>query len=384
LNPVTGAAGANTETVVVGRSIGEQRSDGSYHGHITVLAALGNEIISDDTVAGQSISGGLSSAQQGVLNNVCTTLQICLSAIVANSTTTTTSTTNHFEATNVHIGATGVPALNLSAVSSDGNIATKGNCQVAAADSNVAELDLTGSAAVSALQSTSNTTTCNSGGTSVAPTATSKVINLGAGPTGIALPPIVPTGCATGAPNTDGGIPALLPLVCNADDTNGAQTTIPYNVREALTLFVLSTGGGTGLAKVTAGASETAAAAPPSSTGTTSTSTGTTSTSTGTTSTSTGTTSTGTTSTGTTSTGTTSTGTTSTGTTSTGTTSTGTTSTGTTSTGTTSTGTTTTAHAAALPFTGYDMTAAVLLGVLLLGTGIGSRKWLVSRGREAN
>jgi mucin-2 len=412
-----------TETVIVGRSIGEQRSDGSYHGHITILAALGNEILGEDTTAGQSVSGPLNALQTGILNGICNSLGICVSAVVANSTTTATSTTNHFEAADVALGAAGgtavvgtsvagVPAIDLGAVSSDGNIATQGPCQVASADSSVAQLSLAGVAAAQILQSTSNTTTCGPGGTSVAPAATSKVIALNSN--GISLPPIVPAGCADGTPNTDGGIPAILPIYCNADDTSGSQTTIPYNVREALTIFVAT------LAKVTAGASETAAAAPTTgttstgttstgttstgttstgttstgttSTGTTSTgttSTGTTSTgttSTGTTSTgttSTGTTSTGTTSTGTTSTGTTSTGTTSTGTTSTGTTSTGTTSTGTTSTGTTSTGTAPTSSGASLPFTGYDMTGAVLFGVLLLGAGVGLRKMLSGGGRRA-
>jgi hypothetical protein len=41
--------------------------------------------------------------------------------------------------------------------------------------------------------------------------------------------------------------------------------------------------------------------------------------------------------------------------------------------------TTSTSSAAALPFTGYDVTGAVLLGVLLLGLGVGSRKVLATR-----
>src|SRR5258707_3820892 len=41
----------NGETLVVGRSRGEQRPDGSYHGHITIAALLGNEVLGVDTNA---------------------------------------------------------------------------------------------------------------------------------------------------------------------------------------------------------------------------------------------------------------------------------------------------------------------------------------------
>ena len=36
---------ADDEDIVVGRSRGEQRADGTYHGHVTVAALFGNEII---------------------------------------------------------------------------------------------------------------------------------------------------------------------------------------------------------------------------------------------------------------------------------------------------------------------------------------------------
>ena len=54
---------SDSEDVVVGRARGEQRADGSYHGHITVAALFGNEILGGaDTNAGESkheaIAGG--------------------------------------------------------------------------------------------------------------------------------------------------------------------------------------------------------------------------------------------------------------------------------------------------------------------------------------
>jgi LPXTG-motif cell wall-anchored protein len=69
--------------------------------------------------------------------------------------------------------------------------------------------------------------------------------------------PIPAAGCANGTPDTVTGIPAVLPIVCNADDIAGAAA-----VREALDVFVLQVGG-TSLAKETTAASESVSVAPP-------------------------------------------------------------------------------------------------------------------------
>ena len=61
---------------------------------------------------------------------------------------------------------------------------------------------------------------------------TSSVIGLG----GIQVP-LPAAGCANGTPDTVTGIPAVLPIVCNADDIAGAAA-----VREALDVFVLQVG----------------------------------------------------------------------------------------------------------------------------------------------
>jgi LPXTG-motif cell wall-anchored protein len=69
-------------------------------------------------------------------------------------------------------------------------------------------------------------------------------------------------GCANGTPDTISGIPAVLPIVCNADDIAGAAA-----VREALDVYVLQVGG-TSLAKETTASSEAFSVAPPETAGT--------------------------------------------------------------------------------------------------------------------
>jgi hypothetical protein len=386
----------NREEVILGRARGEQRSDGTYHGHITILALFGNEILGVDTNPGQTHHGPLDPLQTMVLDQLCTSSggNLCVNAVTADSATTATGSTNHFEVAHAKVGA-GNAGLIVDAANSNGNIASNGTCQTSHGDSSVANVNLAGSAVAQAVQSKSDTKTCNNG-SSVAPTASSKVIGLGG-----AAVPIPAAGCGDGTPNTDTGIPVLLPIVCNANDTSTNQTTIPYNVREALTLFLLqSTPGDTAAAKVTAGASESAAAAPaatttatgPTTTATTGPTTGPTTTATtgpttGPTTQATG----GTTTTATTGPTTEATGEETTGPT---TEATGGATTNTTTEGEPGEtpaqpeeGTTTGAAATAasqLPFTGYDVAGAVLLGLLLLGTGVGGRRILARRARRTH
>jgi hypothetical protein len=92
----------------------------------------------------------------------------------------------------------------------------------------------------------------------------STVLNLGG--TGL---PIPAAGCANGTPNTNfTPLSPLLSAVCNADDTNGSQTSSPYGVREALTIFALVSGNSSLLKVATAGP-ESHAVAPPTTTTTT-------------------------------------------------------------------------------------------------------------------
>src|SRR5918994_50703 len=75
-----GGDGEDQEEVVVGRSRGEQNADGSYHGHITILALFGNEVIGVDTGPGETANGPLEPLQEQLLDEICmgSDGQLCL------------------------------------------------------------------------------------------------------------------------------------------------------------------------------------------------------------------------------------------------------------------------------------------------------------------
>jgi len=153
-------------------------------------------------------------------------------------------------------GPTGIRA---DAAESQGNLSEDSNCQTATGSSRVANAEVGGSAVAEAASSSSTTMSCNDGTGSV--TNESSVIELGG--TGV---PIPAAGCADGTPDTETGLPPLLPIVCNADDTLGQNETLVqaaerYGVREALSVFALDVGG-TALMKTTTAASESLAQAP--------------------------------------------------------------------------------------------------------------------------
>jgi hypothetical protein len=294
---IPGVVGTNGQ-IVVGRTLGEyQTATKQFHGHITLLSLFGQEILGVDTLPGQSSSGVLGT-QQSTLGQICAqSMQtICLKILNENSTTTTTSSTNHIEVAGVGVGAAapilGVGPLALAdAAYSDGNISVNPStgCETTHGDAHVGDLSLIG-LTVHAIDSQSNSTSCNNpANAGSAPTSSqSTVANLGGSViplvgqiplvgTALAVPIVAPAACSsggpaafglseTGTPNVDSGIPALLPVVCNADDTNpgtaGSQATIPYTAREALTAFVLSLTPTSSLVKVTASASQASSTAP--------------------------------------------------------------------------------------------------------------------------
>ena len=65
---------------MVGRARGEQIANGTYHGHITIAALLGNEILGVDTTPGETEAGPLDPVQEGLLTPLCnaTSQGICL------------------------------------------------------------------------------------------------------------------------------------------------------------------------------------------------------------------------------------------------------------------------------------------------------------------
>jgi hypothetical protein len=436
---IPGVVGSDGQ-IVVGRSLGEyQTTTKQFHGHITVLSLFGQEILGVDTLPGQSVSGVLGT-QQATLDQICAESMntICLKLLDESSTTTATSSTNHFEAAGVGVGAA-TPVLAVGplaladAAYSDGDISVNPatGCETTHGDAHVGDLSLVG-LTVKAIDSESDSSSCNNPASSAPTTSASQVASLGGSVlplasqiplvgSALAVPVVAPAACSSGGPaafgnsqsgtpNVDAGIPVLLPVICNADDTNltgsTGQSAIPYTAREALTAFVLSLTPSSGLAKVTAAASQASSSAPGaigtttgtttgSTTGTTGTTTGsTTGTTTGTTAgTTTGTTAgttTGTTATVTattpavTTTAPSSTGNT-TGTTGNTTGSTGNT-TGTTGNTTGTTGNTTATPAtpkaaATLPFTGFNVLWLLVGGVTMLTGGLTLRRFAPRRGR---
>ena len=243
------------EEVVVGRARGEQREDGSYRGHITIVALFGNEILGVDTGPGQSANGPLNAVQEGVLTPLCngTANQVCVSAATADSNTTDSGSTNRFSAARVTLG--GPQGIDAGVAESNGNISDDGNCQVSHGDSSVATASVGGQSLAGVARSSTDSRACKDGTQSQ--NNSSSFVEVGG--TGVPLPA---AGCATGEPDVVTGIPTVAPIVCNADDVNTTQAGAPYGVREALGVYVLDVGG-TPLSKATTAGSESRAVAPP-------------------------------------------------------------------------------------------------------------------------
>ncbi len=248
----------DNEDIVVGRARGEQDAQG-YHGHITVAALLGNELVGVDSRPGQTVTGPLEAVQQGVLNNLCngTANQVCLTVLQADSTTTGTSSTNKFAVTRAQVG--GPTGINAGAAESQGNLSQDANCQTATGSSSVANVGAGGAPVVGAANSSSQSRSCRDG--SGSQTNSSSLLGVGGQP--LALPA---AGCGDGTPDTVTGIPVLAPIVCNANDSGGlgeslVQAAERYGVREALSVFALDVGGTSAL-RATTSASESVSRAP--------------------------------------------------------------------------------------------------------------------------
>lgn len=238
------------EEVVVGRARGEQGADGKYHGHITILALFGQEILGVDTDEGETAAGPLDPVQQGLLDPLCDGSgdQVCISVLTADSETKDNGSSNHFSAANARIGGEG--GIQVGAAESDGEISDDGNCQTSRGHSKVADVNAFGQAVADVAESNTESKSCP--GQNPQQTNSSSVIGLG----GAGLP-IPDPGCADGTPDTGLFINPLLAAVCNADETNTAQAPPPSGVREALGVWVL-----TPVVKATTAASESRALAP--------------------------------------------------------------------------------------------------------------------------
>ena len=245
-----------SEDSVIGRSRGEQNDDGTYHGHITLVSTfLTGELIGCDTNEGEQCTGPLGALNEQTcdLNGGGAPGSFNLCVLAMNSQTDADGSTNGFAATRVNLG--GETGITAEAAESNGNISDDGECQTAHGDSTVLGANVGGALTATALESSSDSEACNDGTETVE--QDSRVVNLN--DNGL---PVPEAGCADGTP--DSNFDPLLPLlgaVCNADDVNNGQTSDPYGVREALSLFVLDLGG-VPLVKTTTAAAESHAVAP--------------------------------------------------------------------------------------------------------------------------
>jgi len=236
------------EEVVVGRARGEKNADGTYHGHITIAALFGQDLIPPiDTAPGETKTGPAAGAQSSVLDPVCQGTQICLGLFMANSTTTASGSTNDFA-----LAKASLLGLGVGASESQGNIAQDSNCQAAGGAAKTTNVVSSTGTVAGAANSTSTSKSCRGQAPEVA--NTSEVVNLGG--TGVAVPPLVPAGCANGTPDTRAGLPGLVLIICNAEEIAGAAA-----VREALSVFTLQVGTMSVLKETTA-ASESLTVAP--------------------------------------------------------------------------------------------------------------------------
>ncbi|MDQ3647794.1 MAG: hypothetical protein M3433_04290, partial [Actinomycetota bacterium] len=249
------------EEIVVGRARGEKDAQG-YHGHITVAALFGNEIVGVDTRPGQTEAGPLDAVQQGLLTPVCngTANQICLELVTADSTTTSSSTTNRFRAARAQLG--GPTGITTGVAESTGTAEEDANCQRTSGSANVVNAQVGSIVGADAATATSSSSSCRagSGGTSHQ-TESGRVIGINN-----AGVPITAPGCGNGTADTVTTIPLLLTFVCNATDTNGVNETVAqaaqrYGVREALSVFAVNVPG-VSLAKLTTSAAESRSEAP--------------------------------------------------------------------------------------------------------------------------
>src|SRR3954447_7126832 len=246
--PLSGDPSTGDEELIAGDSRGSQDSSGNYHGAVTLASLLGTPIIQVTTNPGETKDGPLQPLQDG-LDNLCSSSggQLCLTVLGMHSSTTDRGSSNSFTAANASIG--GQSGINADVLSSSGDISDDGSCQTAHGHSRVAGagLGVPAGGTLNGAEGDSSSRACNDDTQST--NQSSSVIDLAG--TGI---PIPATGCENGTANTNFvSLAPLVSAVCNADDTNGSQTSSPYGVREALTAFVLALNGNALLKATTAG-----------------------------------------------------------------------------------------------------------------------------------
>lgn len=237
------------EAVVVGRSRGEQRSDGTYHGHTTTLALFGNDVIANDTGPGETKQGPIAPIQDQVLDPICKGSggNVCLEALRADSSTTTTGSTNHSRLAGASLG--GANGINAVVGDSQGNIQGDGDCQNAFGSVILLHLMIGGNPVLDIGQSASDSKSCPSGTT----VTNSSQPLVAIGGQQVPLP-----GCGANQPGNLLDLSPLLTIACNA----GAATGSNGIVNDALAGTILP--GANGPAGTLSGAGTGASAQAPS------------------------------------------------------------------------------------------------------------------------
>ena len=235
------------EAIVVGRSRGEQRSDGAYHGHTTTLGLFGNDVIANDTTAGQTAKGPLAPLQEQLLDQICkgSSGNLCLEVLRADSATTATGSANHSRVLGLTLG--GQNGVVATAADSNGNIESNGACQKSHGDVTLLKLMLGGNPLLDIGQSASDSNACP-GGTTVT-NSSNPLVAVGGQPVGL-------PGCGANAPGNLIDLNPLVTIACNA----GAAAGSGGIVNDALAGTVLP--GASGPAATISGAGTGASATP--------------------------------------------------------------------------------------------------------------------------
>ncbi|HEX6712937.1 MAG TPA: hypothetical protein VF066_06115 [Thermoleophilaceae bacterium] len=232
------------EAVVVGRSRGEQRPDGTYHGHTTTLGLLGNDVIGNDTGPGETAKGPLAPMQEQVLDQICTGSggNVCADVLRADSATTSSGSHNHTRVAGLVLG--GEDGASVTVADSNGDVQGDGDCQRAHGDVTLIKLMLGGNPLLDIGESASDSKSCPAGTTVT--NSSNPLVAIGGQQ--VPLP-----GCGANEPGNLVDLSPLLTIACNA----GAGTGSGGIVNDALAGTVLPgangpvgtvSGGGTGAA----------------------------------------------------------------------------------------------------------------------------------------
>jgi hypothetical protein len=267
LNPSSTSTGGGTgslgdgDEVVIGRSRGERRPDGSHHGHVTIVSLLGHELFGTDTAPGQSSAGPFAGVQE-LLGQLCTGFggRLCLGLLNADSTTTQNTSSNSYSTATLAAG--GNDGAQVDVAQSSGDFASTGSCQTAAASSRLAAAKLAGEQIADVGESSTSSTSCP--GAPGAQQRDSSLLTL----FGTEVPAPL-NGCENGTPNSGISLAEAVAATCNADGSD-AGPTAPAS-RDALGVSALPASSGPAASLRAAGAESAAVSADGAGTGTPST-----------------------------------------------------------------------------------------------------------------